>query len=1104
MSPDPARLRRYITEFNFKPLFVEELGWDNVRTAPLTVQAGDQTFTLTALAQKRGLLLLLCPALPPYAVRRRIDREVTKVHREHLLVFAAPDRSAQVWLWVRREPGKPAASRERHYHRGETGERVAQTLAQISFSLEEEEELTLFGSISRVKAAFDLDRVTKKFYERFKKEHATFLTFIHGIPDDGFHRWYASVMLNRLMFIYFVQRKGFMAGDLNYLGMRLTEAEQAGRNYYRDFLRVLFFQGFAVREQQRSAEINQRLGSVPYLNGGLFAMHTVEETYGDSIEIENAAFARLFAFFGDYNWHLDERPLRNDKEINPDVLGYIFEKYINQKQMGAYYTKEDITDYIGKNTILPYLLDAVRREQPAAFDAGADLQVMLGQRRAEDAPTVWRLLAEDPDRYIYPAVRHGVSLELPAAIAAGIDDVGRRTEWNRSAPPDYALPTEIWREVVARRQRYAEVRAKLERGAVTRSDDLITLNLNIRQFARDVIDTCEDPALLRAFWQALLAIAVLDPTGGSGAFLFAALTILEDLYDACLDRMEWFVDERPSDGRLSDFRATLAEVARHPNRRYFILKSIIVHNLYAVDIMEEAVEICKLRLFLKLVAQVERAERIEPLPDIDFNIRAGNTLVGFVSRGDVRAALELEQTGGGAAQGKLIFGEEQSALDRIEEKAREIDRAFASFRALQTQMDAPADAVGEAKAGLKAKLRTLEDELNRLLARVYGVKVEQEAEYRRWQASHKPFHWFVEFYGVLQKGGFDAIVGNPPYVEYRIVRAQYGLTGFHSSACNNLYGYAMERSTYLVSNDGRFGMIVPAGVMGLDDSADLRQVLIRAFPRQFLSTYAIRPSKLFDGVDQRLCIFLGAVDRRDKAAAIYASRYHHWHAEEREHLFEQLSYDKSLVFAHLNRIAQVGDGIARSILDRLAEKQATVVAGYFVNEGHNSFLLHYHRSPRYWIRAMDFEQYFKSATRTRSIHHFRDLHMRNARDGKVVGAILNSSLFFYWFVTLGNGRNLTGVDVAQFPVGDILDSQMDVLPEVFDRLMLDYQRNSVVRVRTDCEYQEFRPSLSKPVIDEIDRVLARHYGFTDEELDYIINYDIKYRLGAEDADGEEE
>ena len=62
-----------------------------------------------------------------------------------------------------------------------------------------------------------------------------------------------------------------------------------------------------------------------------------------------------------YDWHLDERPLRNDKEINPDVLGYIFEKYVNQKQMGAYYTKEDITGYIARNTVIPRLFDLARK-----------------------------------------------------------------------------------------------------------------------------------------------------------------------------------------------------------------------------------------------------------------------------------------------------------------------------------------------------------------------------------------------------------------------------------------------------------------------------------------------------------------------------------------------------------------------------------------------------------------------------------------------------------------------------------------------------------------------------------------------------------------------
>jgi len=72
-------------------------------------------------------------------------------------------------------------------------------------------------------------------------------------------------------------------------------------------------------------------------------------------------------------------------------------------------------------------------------------------------------------------------------------------------------------------------------------------------------------------------------------------------------------------------------VDKHPSRRYFIFKSIILHNLFGVDIMAEAVEICKLRLFLKLVSQVDAGRELEPLPDIDFNIRAGNTLVGYAT-----------------------------------------------------------------------------------------------------------------------------------------------------------------------------------------------------------------------------------------------------------------------------------------------------------------------------------------------------------------------------------------------------------------------------------------------------------------------------------------
>ena len=310
---------------------------------------------------------------------------------------------------------------------------------------------------------------------------------------------------------------------LDYLRNRLGMVQRqngGGRfqRFYRLFLLRLFHEGLGQPEAQRAPDLAALLGKVPFLNGVLFDVHDLERANPD-ISIPDAAFERVFEFFDGYRWHLDERPYMEDNEINPDVLGYIFEKYVNQKQMGAYYTKEDITGYISRNTVIPFLFDAAKKECPVAFrpDSG-----------------VWRLLREDPDRYVYPAVGHGITWNarqpkapeyldapfyLPDEIDAGINDVSQRGDWNVLAPDNYALPTETWCEVVVRRTRYREIRDKLAAGEVREVNDLITLNLDIEQFARDVIAQSEEPELLRAFWHAMRDVSVLDPTCGSGAFL---------------------------------------------------------------------------------------------------------------------------------------------------------------------------------------------------------------------------------------------------------------------------------------------------------------------------------------------------------------------------------------------------------------------------------------------------------------------------------------------------------------------------------------------------------------------------------------------------------
>jgi hypothetical protein len=563
MPLDRAAVRDRLRHFQFPELF-NELGWDWPSHPPLRVvvrtEGGNRAYDLTAVAHKRDVVAYHCPApagtpFPDSSTRHKIETEVAKRVLEHVILFTDEARTQVVLQTALRRPGEPVRRPEYRFEVSGSGEALMQRLDRLVFTLEQEEALTVVDVVQRLQSATFAERVTKRFYDTFAKERKTFTDFISGIRSEGDRAWYASVMLNRLMFTYFIQAKGFLDNDTSYLPNRLQRVRAAKgkghfHSFYRGFLLYLFHDGLGRREAERRLDpaLLALLGRVPYLNGGIFEIHEIERAHDDgrSITIPDEAFDRLFAFFGQWRWHLDERPMRDDREINPDVLGYIFEKYINQKQMGAYYTKEDITDYISKNCVVPWLFQRVER----ALTDTAD--------RAAFAAFWQALLHDSPDSYIYPAVRHGVSWDyhekkplaaerpLPPEIARGLDTaqselIERRRDWQKAAPEEFALPTEIWREVVTRRQRYAEIREKISRGEITDIADFITLNLDIRQFAQDVIARCPEPKWLRHFWRALQELTILDPTCGSGAFLFAGLNLLLPLYEGVLQRMEQFL-----------------------------------------------------------------------------------------------------------------------------------------------------------------------------------------------------------------------------------------------------------------------------------------------------------------------------------------------------------------------------------------------------------------------------------------------------------------------------------------------------------------------------------------------------------------------------------
>jgi hypothetical protein len=214
-----------LDKLEFQDLFIEELGWNYCQTDTLNLKVNDSLFQLEAIAEKKGIIVYLCHAkngqLPDYNTRKKIDTEITNYSQEHLIIYT--DKKEQIWQWVRREIGKPLAIREYRYHLKQTGESLIQKLEELYISFEAEENLTLYEVTKRTKKAFDLDKITKKFYDQFQKEHTKFLRFITIISQNFDKNWYTYLMLNRLMFVYFLQKKGFLNSDINYLRNKLSE-----------------------------------------------------------------------------------------------------------------------------------------------------------------------------------------------------------------------------------------------------------------------------------------------------------------------------------------------------------------------------------------------------------------------------------------------------------------------------------------------------------------------------------------------------------------------------------------------------------------------------------------------------------------------------------------------------------------------------------------------------------------------------------------------------------------------------------------------------------------------------------------------------------------
>ena len=243
-------------------------------------------------------------------------------------------------------------------------------------------------SFENFKTAFSVEALSDEFFNRYREQYADFIQYITGkrfikvggkweekvlgLPNDSLMqafefnekkiRDYIKKMMGRLTFLHFLQRKGWLCGDLNYL-QNLFVRSQYQDDYLDSVLEPLFFGILNTKPEGRKQIFEQynwdmsllkEWESIPYLNGGLF-----ERDKEDEPESKFPAdyFKRLFQFFSEYNFTIDEND-PNDAEVgvDPEMLGKIFENLLeDNKDKGAFYTPKEIVRYMCQESLIAYL-----------------------------------------------------------------------------------------------------------------------------------------------------------------------------------------------------------------------------------------------------------------------------------------------------------------------------------------------------------------------------------------------------------------------------------------------------------------------------------------------------------------------------------------------------------------------------------------------------------------------------------------------------------------------------------------------------------------------------------------------------------------------------
>jgi hypothetical protein len=272
-------------------------------------------------------------------------------------------------------------------------------------------------------------------------------------------------------------------------------------------------------------------------------------------------------------------------------------------------------------------------------------------------------------------------------------------------------------------------------------------------------------------------------------------------------------------------------------------------------------------------------------------------------------------------------------------------------------------------------------------------------------------------------------------------------------------------------------------------------------PRGLLvaSAFPRRPESIFDGVEMPVTIIIS----RSSSPTLHTTRVNRFYTEERPSALAAMGFARHDVRLHGHRIAKIGLPIDVGIYRKI-ESQKGVLGS--LTSAASKHVLYYQEACRYWVKACVGLPFFRRNGERMAPPHGRTLHFRDAASCAFAGCLMNSTVFYWFYSAFSDCEHINDALIRDFRIpSESNPSDWIALESRLAESQKRYARRKTILTKQGhkIEYDEMDAPQSKSILDEIDTVLARHYGFTAEELDFILNYDIKYRLGR-GADSEDE